>query len=331
MKNYPTRQALFRVSRIHDALASGRYPNARTLAEEIEVSERCVMRDIEYMRDVLGSPIEYDAVKHGYYYAGDGHALPTARLTEGELVSLLVGTRVLEQYRGTPFEMDLRHAFTRISTLLPESVTVQVGEMASAVSFSCSAPRPPELARFRLLMGAIAKRRRLLIRYEGVFERRRSERTIDPYHMTCIDGAWYLIAYCHLRRSIRMFVPDRIIDARETGETFAKPPKFDANEFMAGAFRVMRGGRRQRIRLQFTGPAAAYVSERKWHTTQRLRVGPRNGNCVIEMTLTSLEEVAAWAMSFGGACRVLAPAALRRLVADGHKAGHHLNAKTAAR
>ena len=47
--------------RIHQALQAGGFPNASKLAREIEVSTKTIHRDIEFMRDRLNLPIEFDA------------------------------------------------------------------------------------------------------------------------------------------------------------------------------------------------------------------------------------------------------------------------------
>ena len=76
--------------RIHQAIVSGKYPNATTLAAEIEVVTKTIHRDIEFMRDRMGLPIEYDERKYGYYYTEEVSAFPTLQITEGELVALLI-------------------------------------------------------------------------------------------------------------------------------------------------------------------------------------------------------------------------------------------------
>ena len=38
------------------------------VAEYFEVSAKSIQRDVEYMRDLLHAPIEYDQKKRGYYY-----------------------------------------------------------------------------------------------------------------------------------------------------------------------------------------------------------------------------------------------------------------------
>src|SRR6185503_13637987 len=67
--NRGTRPPLERMLRIHQAIASGRYPNASSLATDIEVVTKTIHRDVEFMRDRLGLPIAYDARRFGYYYS----------------------------------------------------------------------------------------------------------------------------------------------------------------------------------------------------------------------------------------------------------------------
>ncbi len=56
---------------IDKAIRSGKFPNANKLASIAEVNPRTIHRDIEYMRDMYGAPIEYDSYKRGFYYTED--------------------------------------------------------------------------------------------------------------------------------------------------------------------------------------------------------------------------------------------------------------------
>jgi predicted DNA-binding transcriptional regulator YafY len=55
--------------RVHEWLMANRYPNCRKIAEEFEVSAKTVQRDVNFMRDQLGLPIEYEKVRFGFYYS----------------------------------------------------------------------------------------------------------------------------------------------------------------------------------------------------------------------------------------------------------------------
>src|SRR6516225_3026772 len=80
-----SRPPLERMLRIHQAVSSGQFPNATTLAREIEVASKTIHRDIEFMRDRLNLPMEFDAARNGYRYTEEVNAFPTMQITEGEL------------------------------------------------------------------------------------------------------------------------------------------------------------------------------------------------------------------------------------------------------
>jgi predicted DNA-binding transcriptional regulator YafY len=64
-----SRPPIERFQRIALRLSQGRFPNASTLAREMEVCTATIHRDIEFMRDRLGIPIEYDGARFGYFLA----------------------------------------------------------------------------------------------------------------------------------------------------------------------------------------------------------------------------------------------------------------------
>jgi len=54
--------------RLHEWLMADRYPNCRKIAEEFEVSAKTVQRDVNFLRDQMGLPIEYDKALFGFHY-----------------------------------------------------------------------------------------------------------------------------------------------------------------------------------------------------------------------------------------------------------------------
>src|ERR1700745_155493 len=90
-----SRPPLERMVRIHQAIQSGSLPNASKLAAELEVSTKSIHRDIEFMRDRLELPIEYNGSRFGYGYTEEVNAFPTVQITEGELFALVVAEKAL--------------------------------------------------------------------------------------------------------------------------------------------------------------------------------------------------------------------------------------------
>src|SRR6476646_9333371 len=110
-----SRPPLARMMQLHAQLQARKFPNCRKLAHELEVSTKTIQRDIDFMRDQLGLPIEYDQLHFGFIYTEPVTSFPNIEVSEGEVVALFVAQKVLEQYRGTSFEKPLRTAFEKIT------------------------------------------------------------------------------------------------------------------------------------------------------------------------------------------------------------------------
>src|SRR3954469_17998599 len=151
--------------RIHQAIQSGKFPNASTLARELEVSTKSIHRDIEFMRDRLELPIEYNGARFGYAYTEEVNAFPTVQITEGELFALIVAEKALEQYRGTNFEKPLLSAIRKMEQSLPDTISMDLADVERSISFRTRAEPILDLEVFDCLAKATAARRQLELTY----------------------------------------------------------------------------------------------------------------------------------------------------------------------
>jgi len=301
-----SRPPLERMVRIHQEIQAGHYPNATTLARQLEVSVKSIQRDLEFMRDRFNLPLAYDPHRFGYYYTEPVKSFPTVQLSEGELVALVLAEKALQQYRGTPFERPLLSAIRKMEQGLPDTISVRLSEVEQAFSFRQRAEPRLDLAVFDTLSRAVTHRQQLEILYRKPGQPRAERRRIDPYHLANINGEWYLFAHDHLRGSLRTFVPARMLEVRPTGQTFARPARFSPDQILRGSFGVRSGSGHYKVVLRFIPPAADYIREKRWHESQRIR-DCRDGSLELQLQLSSLEEIAAWVLSWGGQARVLRP------------------------
>ncbi len=303
------RPPLERMLRIHQAIQSGNYPNATALAAELEVSYKSIHRDIEFMRDRLLLPLEFDPHRQGYFYTEEVTNFPTLQITEGELVALVVAEKALQQYRGTSFERPLLSAIKKMQEALPDTVSVDLSDIDRTISFRTRAEPILDLELFDTLAKAAAGRRQLELTYRKPGQTQTERRVVDPYHLANINGEWFLFAFDHLRQDIRTFVPARIKAARLTGKTFARRQKFSLEERLRGSFGVRSGEGTFEVVLRFSPKVADYIREKKWHESQRLRP-LRDGGVELRMELSGLAEVERWVLGWGGEARVVRPPAL---------------------
>jgi predicted DNA-binding transcriptional regulator YafY len=299
--------------RIHQAIQSGKFPNASKFAQELEVSTKSIHRDIEFMRDRLELPIEYDGSRFGYYYTEEVNAFPTVQITEGEIFALLVAEKALQQYRGTSFEKPLLSAIKKMEQSLPDTISLNLEDIEQTISFRTRAEQILNLEIFDSLAKATAQRKQIEMVYRKPGRREMEQRIVDPYHLANINGEWYLFAFDHARKDIRTFAPVRIQSVKQTGKTFERPEKFSLEKRLRGSFGVHSGQEEHEVVIQFDARVADLVREKKWHESQQLRE-LKGGRVEMRLKLSSLIEIERWVLGWGGDAKVLKPRELAEAV-----------------
>jgi predicted DNA-binding transcriptional regulator YafY len=307
-----SRPPLERMLRIHQALQAGGFPNASSLARAIEVSTKTIHRDLEFMRDRLNLPLEFDASRKGYFYDGEVSNFPTMQITEGEIFALVVAEKALQQYRGTSFEKPLLSAIRKMEQALPDTISLNLADIEQTISFRTRAEPILNLEIFDALARAVAERRQLELLYRKPGQKAET-RFVDPYHLANINGEWFLFAFDHARKDIRTFAPSRIQSAKPTGKTFERSQKFSLEKRLRDSFGVHSGEGKFEVAIRFAPRAADYIREKKWHPSQSLREF-KNGSVELKMNLSSLGEVQRWVLSWGGDAKVLQPPELAEAV-----------------
>jgi len=314
------RPVLERILVIDLAVRGQGWPNARTLARELEVTPRTILRDIRFLRDRLHAPLEFDNVRNGYYYTDPSFRFSYFEATEGELVALLISAQVMDQYRGTPFEQDLHKALAKISKSLPDTIEVPFDALTSCLSVlpRVQTTYNPEI--FRVLVTAVRQSRQVSMVYWTAGRDETQRRTVDPYDLVLApDDDWCLIGHCHLRNAIRLFKVQRVRSAVETGECFCRPAGFRAKDYMAESFGTIRGDGDYQVMLRFTQAYAGIIREKQWHPGQVLEPQP-DGKLILRLHVNHLRLIKRWVMFWGPECEVLEPEELIAMVVSDLKA-----------
>ncbi len=310
-----SRLQLSRILFIDRELRSKRYPSSTRLAREYEVSSRTIQRDIEYMRDQMDAPIEYDQIKKGYFYTEEAFHLPLIDLTERDLFAVCVAEKAVGQYAGTPLYERLKDIFDRMTMYLPETVSVKASWLDDRISFAPESFTEVDPQVWESAARALQEQHRLHIRHCKAGETCATERDVDPYHLVHYRGEWYLIAHDHRREKVLRFAMSRIENAEILRETFTVPDGFLIDEFIGSHYGIMSDSRNFRVRVKFSQDQAPYVRERTWHAGQEITDEP-DGGCVLEFPAASLFEVKRWVLSWGKDALVLEPKELRELVRE---------------
>lgn len=203
-----------RLFQIVQLLRGGRLTRAADLAEELEVSERTIYRDIA---DLIGSGVPIEGEAGVGYVMRAGYDVPPLMFTRDEVMAVIAGTRMIERMGGASMAKAAGEALVKIRAVLPDTL----GAAADRVEIHAGPTlMPSERDRHFIdqIEAAIGGRLRLSMTYadEGGAK---STRTIRPLGLWLWKNGWCVVSWCELREDFRMFRIDRI-EGFTTGEKF---------------------------------------------------------------------------------------------------------------
>ena len=300
-----------------EQLKNAGFPSAESFARWLQrhgkgtVSTKTIKRDIGYLRDHLGAPVDYSPERHGYCLTDAGWTLPT-----------------MEFERDTLFAALFSHTLTHKT--LPEPVSSWLGEVIRVQLAACH-PRDLDADLFRSLVLATTASPPL---GDGVFERvlqawrecRRLRveylrpddgstpvwREIDVHGLFLADGAWYVRAFCHVRQSWRNLALHRMRKPEVLDQKFTRS---------ADTAAALRAGNLfdyetvRKVSVLCDREKAPLIREREWFPGQQL-TEKSGGQVLLQFPEVSRLPFIWWVLSYGGHLTVIAPGDLRREVRD---------------
>ena len=305
-----------RIIQIDEDIRSGIYPGIQFLMEKHGVSRRTILRDIEFLRDRYQAPLECDRSRGGYYYTDPTFAIRNVLLTEGDLFTVSTVMHLMEQYKNTPLETQFKHMMGKISELLPEKVTVDSGFLNKDISF-ISDPLPSiEEGVFDNIFEAIKTHRVLNFNYRSVGSQEYKARILNPYHVLCQKGNWYVFGFDQAAADNRIYALSRIKKIKIKAEKFTVPEGFDISKEVDLSFGIWHNtGEPEDYELLFDSSLANYILEREWHKGQQMEQG-EDGSVYLKFSSNQRQQILSWVLGFGAAVRVLAPESLKKDVIE---------------
>src|SRR4051812_36689301 len=165
-----TQPQLTRLHGLVQRIQKGDYPSQKILAAEWEKNPRTIQRDMDFIRDVWGLPLEYDRQRYGFYFSAPVANFPMIPISESELVSVFIAQKALTQYHGTPFEQPLRSAFEKLASSLQGEISVAWSDLDSAISFRGIESRVEDMELLATLSAAIRSRNEIEFGYRKLEE-----------------------------------------------------------------------------------------------------------------------------------------------------------------
>ncbi|MBW7895709.1 MAG: YafY family transcriptional regulator [Opitutaceae bacterium] len=293
-------------------LQGRRLVRAQELAEHFEISLRTVYRDMAALGEA-GVPIAGEAGV-GYSLV-KGYHLPPVMLTADEASALFVGAELVKEFTDASFGGPMMSALDKLRAVLPRERQDQVERLVrQTVIMGRSgnvAVNPAAQTWLLPVQRGVVQRRVLQLRYRGRERAEETMRAVEPLGVVFYGGAWYLVAWCRLRRDFRQFRIDRIRELTEAGEIFPVRPDFSLREHLA---REEAAADTIPTRIWLAAEVQERARAESYATLSEERA--RDGGAEFSLFTFSIEWLARWLLSFGPAAEALDPPELRERVAD---------------
>ncbi len=293
---------------------------ARELADEAGVSVRTIYRDIDAL-SAAGIPVYGDPGPTGGYALLDGYRTRLTGLTEEE-----AGALFLAGLPGPAAELGLGAMLATAELKVLAALPPGLRESATLARerFLLDAPgwfrpedRPPHLA---AVAAAVWEQRPLRMRYGRRGSAR--DRAINPLGLVLKGGVWYLVARPADGDGPRTYRVSRIESLDDVAGRFERPEGFDLavywRDASAAFLAEMQGGRAE-VRISPRGMALLPHLADPWVASVAMdSAAPPDPDGWVRTTVPfESEDVATdQLLRFGPEIEVLAPADLRRRMAD---------------
>ncbi len=215
----------------------------KSLAEQHNVSQRTISRDLQLMRD-QGLPIDADRGRGGGVRLDRNWGVGRLNLSYTEAVDLLISIAVAEQMNSPIFLANLGSIRRQLVASFAPNKRHRVNSIKSRVLIGATASTfvqqtiaPPESRIIQALHQSFLNQKSIIIRYQDEGGKT-TTREIEAHYLLLNYPVWYVLAFDHLRNAPRTFRCDRIVKAEATNSRFQVLPKdsfaqaFEGNNLM---------------------------------------------------------------------------------------------------
>ncbi len=302
-----------RILTLHRILKDARYPVTLTrLKDELACSRATLYRDIAFLRDALGAPIESDSEQHAIHYAANDaqrFELPGLWLTSEELQALLALNELIGRTGPGVLAGALAPFKSRIEKLLSDQSS-GARLPIERIRVIASGVRKLDEATFRTVASAVLGRRRLNFRYRARSTNDDTLREVSPQRLAHYRDNWYLDAWDHGREGLRSFALDRMRDMQVLDSIALDRDDQELNAHLAASYGIFSGPPKAWATIRFSPHAARWVADEHWHSQQQ-GVWLNDGRYELKLPYSNSRELLMDVLKYGPDAEVVTPLPLR--------------------
>ena len=302
-----------RILTLHRILKSARYPvPLARLMDELACSRATAYRDIAFLRDALGAPLDSEGDEAAFRYAADEaerFELPGLWLNSEELQALLALNELIGKTGPGILSSALAPFRSRIDRLLSNQTDGKSFPLSRIRVIGYGTRRVDE-ATFRHVASAVLGRKRLKFDYRARSTDEATTRTVSPQRLTHYRDNWYLDAWDHGRDGLRSFALDRIARADVLDDTAEDRAEEELNQHLASSYGIFSGTPKGTATIVFSPKAARWVADEHWHSKQEGRFLP-DGRYQLKIPYSNAKELLMDVLRYGADAEITEPVSLR--------------------
>jgi len=309
---------LRRISRIDEEIRSGNYPNARELAQKLEVAERTVLRDLDELRLFYDAPIEYDYSKKGFYYSEPNFFIRNVILTEDEYKTINIYEEFLKHATSSDFDDKFKNIIGKIIAVIPKNENIDelftVDTNASEFRFQPTLVLDGNIQ--YSLQEAIKNKEIIEIEYWTSSNRKYSLQIIKPLYIFYEKHHYYLLAFNNENTDKPgIYSINRIRKYRTTGKSFKIPSDFKLKNYIKNKNADVTPYDNKLYHFEFSVPKEfSDESIDKSYDPNQIIELKEDGTLYISFRSTELYEIFHWIIGQGQKVKVLNPPELVKMV-----------------
>jgi predicted DNA-binding transcriptional regulator YafY len=215
-----------RVLAVLELLQAGNGLTGAQLAERIGVDRRTVRRYLAHLVE-LGVPVQAERGRDGGYRLRPGYKLPPMMFSADEALALAVGLHAAGALGLSGITPAVASTQAKLERVMPAGLRRRLADIAETVSLDMGRPFAAGATSALLALSAAARaQQRVRLRYRSA-DGGETTRDVDAYGLAWRGGCWYAVGHCHLRRDLRSFRLDRVLEVEALPASFGRPPGFD--------------------------------------------------------------------------------------------------------
>lgn len=284
---------------------------------ELEISLATFKRDLEHLRSTFNAPIIYDRDAGGYRFdkpnAGKRFELPGIWFSEQEATALATMQYLLASLdQSGLIGSHIAPMMSKIDSILGNGYTSSK-ELRKRIKILGIGSRKSNSKNFEIVGKSLLDRKRLNISYFAKSNNQTTHREISPQRLIHYRDNWYLDSYCHLKKGLRSFAIDGILNAAPTNTSAQEISNETLEKYFAGSYGIFSGEPNQTAILKFNSERARWVSKEVWHPNQRGSLD-KDGSYILEFKYNQTPELVMDILKYGADVEVIAPKNLREEV-----------------